>query len=270
MTSSSKSRLFPNIPPPAGTKPASAYTRFIPREEVGSYERFKLGDIEQAERRSHPRANNAPPTAEEWRAMLAEARSKAYQEGYRDGMSALESFKASYAQQTSARLGELLEAFDAQLQAMETRMAECVARTSVLLARQVLRQELEVRPEAVAELAREAVSTIQAGVRHVVVRVHPEDLPLVHAGAAEALQARGATLQPDPAVRRGGCAIDSEADSIDATLERRWRQATMQLGVQVPWAPVGPVAAQAAADAGVPAAAGPDDAAGLAPEGVSA
>lgn len=235
MTSSSKSRLFPNVPPPPGAKPASPYTRFIPREEVGSYERFKLGDIEQAERRAHPRASSAPPTADEWRTMITEARQKAYQEGYRDGMSALESFKASYAQQTSGRVGELVEAFDAQFQALEARMAECVARTSALLARQVLRHELGVRPEAVAALAREAVSMIQAGVRHVVLRVHPEDLPLVEAGAGEVLRTRGARLQADPAIGRGGCALESEADSIDATIERRWRQAVAQLGVQVDW-----------------------------------
>lgn len=235
MTSSSKSRLFPNVPPPPGAKPASPYTRFIPREEVGSYERFKLGDIDQAERRSHPRASNAPPTSEEWRAMIAEARQQAYQEGYRDGLTGLESFKASYAQQTSARLGELVDAFDAQFQALETRMAECVARTGALLARQVLRQELTARPEVVAGLAREAVSMIQAGVRHVVVRVHPEDVPLVEAGAGEVLESRGARLQADPSIGRGGCALQSEADSIDATIERRWRQAVAQLGVQVEW-----------------------------------
>jgi flagellar assembly protein FliH len=233
MTSSSKSRLFPNVPPPPGTKSAASYARFIPREELGNYERFKLGDIDQAERRAHPRAGNAPPTADEWRAMIAEARQKAYQEGYRDGMAALESFKTSYAQQTSQRVGELVDAFDAQFQALEGRMAECVARTGALLARQVLRHELSVQPEVVAALAREAVSTIQAGVRHVVVRVHPEDLPLVEAGAGEVLQARGARLQADSAIGRGGCAIQSEADTIDATIERRWRQATAQLGVQV-------------------------------------
>lgn len=235
MTSSSKSRLFPNVPPPVGGKPPSPYTRFIPREEVGSFERFKLGDIEQTERRAHPRASSAPPTAEEWRAMIVEAKQTAYQEGYRDGIAALESFKQSYAQQTSARLGELVQAFDEQLQALESRMAESIARTSVLLARQVLRQELQVHPERVAALAREAVSTVQAGVRHVVVRVHPEDLPLVQAGAGEVLHARGARLQADAGVGRGGCMVESEADLIDATLERRWRQASTQLGVQMAW-----------------------------------
>ena len=38
MTSSSDRRPergFLNVPPPEGTKPASPYTRFIPREELG-------------------------------------------------------------------------------------------------------------------------------------------------------------------------------------------------------------------------------------------
>ena len=192
--------------------------------------------------------------------MIAQARATGYQEGYRDGMVALESFKSSFASQTTAQLGQLLSAFDEQLQALESRMAESVARSAVLLARQVLRQELAMRPEAVAALATEAVQAVQAGVRHVTVYVHPEDLPLVEQGAAEVLQMRGARLVAEPSMSRGGVRIQSEADAIDASIETRWQQAASLLGRPMPWTSARPPAAAEAPDRTPPA--GPVDSAG--------
>jgi flagellar assembly protein FliH len=65
--------------------------------------------------------------------------------------------------------------------------------------------------------------------------VHPDDHALVAAGAAEALQARGARLLADAQIERGGCRIDSDLGRIDATIEARWRQAAAVLGSELPW-----------------------------------
>jgi flagellar assembly protein FliH len=72
----------------------------------------------------------------------------------------------------------------------------------------------------------------------VLVRVHPDDLPLVAEGAGEALQARGARLQADPHVQRGGCSVESDAGTIDATIENRWARAAQAMGHALPWKPV--------------------------------
>lgn len=238
MTNSSDDKPFPNVPPPPGSRQGSPYTRFIPREELGDFQRWKPGDIEGSERRQHARSRDGvPPTAEEWRVLVTQARQEGYQQGYRDGIVALENFKQSFAAQTSSQLGMLLRAFDEQMQALEERMADSVARTAVLLARQVLRMELGTRPELVAAMAADAVQAVQLSARHIVVRVHPEDLPLVAQGAAEVLQARGARLQADPEVARGGCKVHSDADIVDGRLEARWAQACSSMGVPLPWLP---------------------------------
>ncbi|MEN9417285.1 MAG: flagellar assembly protein FliH [Pseudomonadota bacterium] len=238
MTSSSDDKPFPNVPPPPGSRQGSPYTRFIPREELGDFQRWKPGDIEGSERRQYARSRDGvPPTVEEWRALVTQARQEGYQQGYSDGLVALENFKHSFTTQTSTQIGMLLRAFDEQMQALEERMAESVARTAILLARQVLRLELTTRPELVASLAADAVQAVQLSARHVVVRVHPEDLALVAQGAAEVLQARGARLQADPDIARGGCKVQSDADIVDGRLEARWTQACAALGVQLPWQP---------------------------------
>jgi flagellar assembly protein FliH len=65
--------------------------------------------------------------------------------------------------------------------------------------------------------------------------VHPDDHALVAAGAAEALQARGARLLPHPEIERGGCLIESDLGQIDARIDARWRQAAAVLGSELPW-----------------------------------
>ncbi|MEI6026746.1 MAG: flagellar assembly protein FliH [Betaproteobacteria bacterium] len=227
---------FPNIPAPEGSKTGLSYTRFIPREELGSVQPWQPGSFGE----SRPRpglAEQRPsgPTEQEWQARVEAARQQAYEEGYRDGMTALEGFKKTHTAQVSARVGQLVQSFDAQWAQLETQMAEAMARSTVLLAQQVLRSELSTQPSLVRAVATEALNAVLMSAREVLVRVHPDDLPLVAEGAGDALQARGARLRADPAVQRGGCRVESDAGAIDATIETRWIRATQALGFVPPW-----------------------------------
>ncbi|MBY0367791.1 MAG: flagellar assembly protein FliH, partial [Burkholderiaceae bacterium] len=176
-----------------------------------------------------------PPPAPDLQEQLHAARQGGYQDGYRDGMAALDAFKQSFAQQISAQLGQLVKSFDAELLALEGEMAQSVARIAIELARQVVRSELEQRPELIARVAHDAVEALQLSARHVRVRVHPDDYPLVRDGAGNELQAREAQLVPDPDVPRGGVKVDADIASVDATLATRWQQAASSMGQKSIW-----------------------------------
>jgi flagellar assembly protein FliH len=242
MTSSSDRKGPRQVPPPegGGAKPASAYSRFIPREELGEFASWTPGGFGGAPqpkpvRAATPEPQPAGPSAEEIQAALHEARQAGYQDGYRDGLVALDSFKQSFAQQMTAQIGQLVHGFDAQFEALEQQMAESLARTAAELARQVVRHELSVNPALVAHVATEAVNAVLLSARHIQVHVNPQDHALVAQGAAEALQARGARLMASSQVARGGCLIESDAGSIDARIESRWQQAAAAIGQDVPW-----------------------------------
>lgn len=291
-------RAAPPLPPAAGS---SAYTRFIPREELRSFAAWRPGSFGQAQDlapapwappasamapvrgASDPRHGDmqaglagvpsaalavarapltqpqpdpdtaaqtlAPaepaanlPTLEELHAemqaemqqQVAAARTQGYQDGYRDGLVALENFKQTFAQQATSQIGTLLDAFDEQLAALDGEMSQALARTAVLLAQQVLRCELTQRPELVAQVASEAVNAVMLSARHISVHVHPQDLHLVAEGAEEALAARGARLQADAALERGGVLVQSDVGAIDARIAARWAQAAAALGSQLP------------------------------------
>ncbi|MCC9596176.1 MULTISPECIES: FliH/SctL family protein [unclassified Rubrivivax] len=239
MSSSSK-HGFRNVPPPQGSKPASAYTRFIPREELGDFAAWKPGSFHgEPEPEAPPPEPAAPPepTPEEWLAKIAAARQAGYQDGYRDGLVALEGFKQSFASQATAQVGAVVDSFNAQFDRLDAEIATAVARTAVQLARQVLRSELQADPSLVARVAAEAVNNVLLSARHITVRVHPNDLPLVAEGAEEALTARGARLLADDGIERGGVLVDSDVGSIDARIASRWAQAAAAMGSDEPWEP---------------------------------
>jgi len=232
------------VPPPAGARPASPYARFIPREELGDFASWQPGTLGGATRGSpgSPATTGTEAAAGEaavadadaWQARVAAARQTGYQEGYRDGLVALESFKQSFAQQATAQIGALLDAFDRQFDALDADAARAVAHTAVQLARQVLRTELQLRPELVAQVAAEAVNAVLLSARHISVQVHPHDLPLVAEGAADMLAARGARLLADPSIERGGVLVHSDVGAIDARIASRWAQAAAALGSSEP------------------------------------
>jgi flagellar assembly protein FliH len=240
----SKPTSFKNIPPPPGSKSGTAYTRFIPREELGDFANWQpgsFGGAGAAAHSAHPGQStqgaqaaqgNAPaePTAAEWQARVMAARQAGYQDGYRDGLVALDNFKQSFAQQATAQIGALLDAFDAQFLQLDAQVAQAVTQVAVQLARQVLRTELRQRPDVVAQVASEAVNAVMLSARHIAVHVHPDDLPLVAEGAEEALTARGARLQADSSVQRGGVMVLSDVGAIDARVAQRWAQAAANLG----------------------------------------
>jgi flagellar assembly protein FliH len=242
--SSSKRQVPPrNVPPPGGAKPA-AYARFIPREELSSFAAWNPDALSGGATPSAPlrratdkpaEAKSALSAAEELANQLRVARMAGYQDGYRDGMVALEAFKQTYASQVTAQLGVLTTAYQSELDALQHQMAQAVAAAAAQVARQVVRSELETHPDLIVAVAQEAIDTLLTSARHITLCVHPDDHALVALGTGDALAARGARLVTDPALARGGCTVESDIGAIDATLQTRWERAAAALGCESDW-----------------------------------
>jgi len=235
------------VPPPPNSRAGNPYTRFIPREELQGFSSWTPDAFGGVERRAGDRRAAAPaaapaepavaaePTSAQWQAQISAARQSGYQDGYRDGLVALESFKQSFASQTSGQMALVLKSLDDELGQLEQQVAASVARIATQLARQVLRSELSCRPEQVLQVAHDAVNAVLMSARHITVLVNPDDHALIAQGAAETLAARGARLISQPAIRRGGCLVESDVGTIDARIEARWTQATEVLATEVSW-----------------------------------
>lgn len=259
MSSSSKPHTVRNVPPPTGgvgSKPGNAYTRFIPREELSSFQAWRPGTIDGVDRRKSSQSSPVPepPAAAADAERLGElARARAagaqegYQNGYRDGLVALESFKQSLAMQSTTQLAGLMSRLEGEFDALQPHLAQTVAQVAVELAQQVLKTELALQPELVAQVATQALEAMLFSAKHITVAVHPLDQPLVQAAAADALSARGARVVANAALTRGDVLVHADIGTIDARVATRWQQATAHLG------------GAAAGAAPVPAAPEPDE-----------
>lgn len=255
MTSSDR-RGPRQVPPPQGgnTRSTGSYARFIPREELSGFSNWTpdafvgLADDTAAAPTAGRRPLAAPiepppaaepvlvpgPSEDEWTQRVQDARQQGYQDGYRDGLEALDAARRQHLQQVMAQFAGLAGAFDEQLAALEQRIAEAVTDTALTLARQVVRSELVQRPELVRQVAQEAIGAVVLSARHLRLRLHPDDLALVAADDGEMLRSREVQLQPDPAQARGGCVVESDLGRVDARIGQRWAQAVAVFGAELP------------------------------------
>jgi len=218
----------------------SSDPRFIPREALGGFAAWQPGDIAggPARQTNVHRAADEAPTADASARVAAElraARDAGYQDGYRDGLVALDGFKQSFAAQTTRQIGVLLQSLEAELASLQQDMARTLAVTATHLARQIVRTELQAQPQLIAAVANEALNTLLLNAQHITLRVHPDDHALVAQGAADVLGARRARLLTDATLLRGGVLVESDIGVVDATLEARWRRAVAALGCEEPW-----------------------------------
>ncbi len=228
-----------NIPSPNEPR-ATPYSRFIPREELGSFAAWRPNNLAggRVAVASVKPVTEAAPTvdvAEQIAAQMRASRQGGYQDGYRDGLVALEAFKQSFASQSSAQIGELVHSLGQEFTDLRQEMARSLAVAATHLARQIVRTELTTTPALIANVAQEALDAMLLSAQHITLRVHPDDTALVAQGAAEVLAARGARLVGDASLSRGSCLVESNIGLIDASIESRWRRAVASLGCDEPW-----------------------------------
>lgn len=100
-----------------------------------------------------------------------------------------------------------------------------VLRLSVRIAEKIIGREIRIDKETLADIVAAALLHARQH-QTLAVRVNPADLPLVqaHRDRFDSLtRARFVDFVPDPRVSAGGCVVESEAGTIDATLETQLR-----------------------------------------------
>ncbi|MBI2302775.1 MAG: hypothetical protein HYU66_28040 [Armatimonadetes bacterium] len=112
----------------------------------------------------------------------------------------------------AAARAEVLGQWQSIHQQLETDLTEA----AFVLARQVVGQELRLRPELVVDSVREALGKVAPN--GVTVRLHPEDLPHVMEVLVDLRAELGlgdVDFAEDPRVERGGCLVTTENGTVD-------------------------------------------------------
>ena len=94
---------------------------------------------------------------------------------------------------------------------------------------------MAVDPKRVLPLIVQTLQSLPAIKSGALLYLHPQDLELLVTAQGQALTTEGWHLRADPQMMRGGCRVETPANEIDATLQRRWERLQQALGQQGDW-----------------------------------
>lgn len=120
---------------------------------------------------------------------------------------------------------ELLQSYGNMLQAEKRELAakaeQMALELAFTLARKIVGDELQARPAAVADIAKNAIKQV-LDCDQIRLRIHPDDLEHLRSiqGDLEGMLSSKAPLEirPDQSVERGGCLIETERGNLDARI----------------------------------------------------
>ncbi|NMM15488.1 MAG: flagellar assembly protein FliH [Rhodoferax sp.] len=217
------------------------YARFIPGEEIGAVEHWNFGAVDTAALKLAAQVKAVEKATDQVKE--DELKQAGYAEGFIQGhaQATLESqrqiseFIATQGQEAAQHFGQIFVTTQSQLADAEQVMARGVLELACELARQVLRHELSVNPNALQSVIREALGLLVAENKSALVRLNPLDLEVLEEVLRTEFSTLSLTLLADAAVTRGGCLIESAGTVVDGTLEKRWMRAIANLGLNSPW-----------------------------------
>ncbi|WP_426110520.1 flagellar assembly protein FliH [Massilia sp. PWRC2] len=151
--------------------------------------------------------------------------------GYADGLALGRAEAAVELEHLQSIAGE----FAGALAAADESIAADVLELALHLAKTMLRSALEIKPELVLGVVREAIDYLPVVQQPAVLHLHPQDAELVSGVLGEELDKGGWRLARDPAMARGGCRIDTATNQIDATVGARWERLSHALGKDIDW-----------------------------------
>jgi len=232
---------------------SNRFSRFIPDEEIGRAapwqfvavdERARLAEEEAARVESARAAENQPSYLQKIQDAYEAGRRMGHEDGIaeatREGNARLDDYVAGEGQAATERMAGLASSMADCLVAQQERVGAQVLEMACALARQVLRRELSIDPQALLPVVREAMGQLIADGRPSTVRLHPEDLAVLREPLRQACAGMPIAWVPDATLTPGGCQVESAGAVIDGRLETRWNRAIAALGVESAWSQAEP------------------------------
>jgi flagellar assembly protein FliH len=210
----------------------------IAKEQLTAYQRWEL-----------PSFSSAPPAAQtaalalSTAAELQQIKQLAHQQGFKEGQHSGQEagYEAGYA--TGAKLAqlevtslhELIHTLEDGLTQLDQDVAQTLVDMSISIARKMISQTMEVKPELILELVREAIAQLPQFNQNPHLLLNPVDAELVRKFMSDELSHTGWKIFSDVQVRRGGCMVKTAHSLIDATLEARWERVLQSIGQDGSW-----------------------------------
>lgn len=159
------------------------------------------------------------PTLEDLERIQQDAHREGYAAGYEEG--------SARGRMEAAELHQLVEALDQAMSRLDQQVAEEIQALAIEIARQVVRDTLAVKPEALLAVVREAL--LQLPQQAAAVHVHPDDADMLRRYLNEHYEEISHRIVEDSNISPGGCMVESAGAIVDAQVQTRWRRVVENL-----------------------------------------
>ena len=203
-----------------------------PKELQSAYQRWEMnsfGDERPSTVAKRPQAP-ALPSEDIVAGIREEARLIGYDEGHAAGYADGLAIGRAEAAAELEHLQSIALTFGNALAAADEAIAADLLDLALQLSKGMLRCALEVKPELIIPLVREAIGYLPVLQQPALLQLNPADAVIVRAAIGEELDKGGWRLVEDAQIGRGGCKIDTASNQIDAQAASRWQRLAGALG----------------------------------------
>lgn len=226
-------------------------SKVIPKEQLTAYQRWELAAFDDGSLAASRRPPHAPeteqessrppepqvvlPTAEEIEHLHQEAWQEGYQLGLEEGRKAGLAASQEAGERYLRELQALVTALEGGQLRQDQEVANEVLELALVMARQILRSALQVKPELILDAIREALNTLPTLNGHYKIITHPDSAQAVRDWLAHEHGHLSWKVVEEAQMEPGDFRFESAYSDLDGSIKQRWLELTSCLGADASW-----------------------------------
>lgn len=226
-------------------------SKVIPKEQLTAYQRWELAAFDDAPVPASlphslpPNAAHELPQSPEHQVVLPTAgeiehlHQEAWQEGYQLGLEEGRKAGQAASHEAGERYVRELQALAVALEGGQLRQDQEVAREvlelALVMARQILRSALQIKPELILDAISEALKTLPALNGHHKIITHPDNAQVVRDWLAHEHGHLSWKVIEEAQMEPGDFRFESAYSELDGSIRSRWLELTSCLGADAAW-----------------------------------
>jgi flagellar assembly protein FliH len=226
----------------------------IPKERQSAYQRWEMtsfnevkpsakaepakdhaAEMDAANAAAAAHTANIAAMAQQIENARAEAHAEGYAAGMEEGRAAGLAEGRAQAEQEKQTLLDIADTFGTEVAQANELIASDMLDLALDLAKAMLKTALNVRPELIIPLVREAIHYLPTLQQPALLHLHPDDAAIITTHLGDELSSAAWRVVEDPHMDRGSCRVETVTNQIDATTTTRWQRIAAALGKESDW-----------------------------------
>lgn len=203
----------------------------IPKEQMTAYQRWELSSFDQ----NSLSGGSASYSAAAQQRNQQKIQDEGHAAGYAIGHAAGYATGIQQAQAETTQIHLLLQNLQEGLSQMDQQIAQSLLDLALEVANKMVRETLQVKPELILEIIREAIGALPQFNQNAHLILNPDDAELVHKHMNDELAHAGWKIFTDAKIQRGGCLVKTAHSLIEATTQERWKRILQSMGQDHSW-----------------------------------